>query len=1162
MEGGIKKLRKQLGLYLFAMVSLVISNIFIWNNFNSSGEYLNRLADNVSTIASINGLVSTVKEAESGVRGFVITGNKSYLAPFTNAKISLENDFKELNKKLNESSQKRRISELAKIVKRRLARLDEIIELYRKRGQEAVEDMMVEGTGLQDMSMIREISGEIRAFAYEQNDWLNDAASAGTKKAIISFVVSSAIITGLFIFVFIATYRMLSQQVARSRIMSDQAELSERVAEEFESLEDICGHIIGFLAPKMDALLGSFYISDHTAIEGPSKNSGLKLVGTFGAQRDSFPAKLALGEGILGEGVKTNQIQVLNKLPEDYPKMSSSIGESRPHSALIAPLYYEGEPLGVLEFGSFHDFTKEKLDYLEAIRESIAVSLSSALARNEVKVALQETKRFASQLQEQREELRTANEELEEKTEAVSASKERLQTQQEELRVINEELEEQTERLEVQKEQLESSNLRLKKAREESFTFAEEAKRANRYKSEFLANMSHELRTPLNSLLILSDLLRNNKDGNLSEQEVEYASTINRSGNDLLDLINDILDLSKVEAGKMSLELGSFALKEVESELEQMFAPLAKNNGIDFITDNPVPDISIEGDKKRLMQICKNFLSNAMKFTENGSVKLSFKKLSTQEVEGSPLKDKRDVVAISVEDTGIGIPKEKQEQVFQAFQQIDGSLSRKFSGTGLGLTISKQMAELIEGDISLESEEGRGSKFTLYIPLAIDKEAGEFSLPKAASKEFLSKSSSETSGQNKEETFDLESLKSFSKKDGKTVLIVEDDLDFARILLQKAQEFGFDPIHAPTAKKAFELMKESRPVGVLLDVELPDESGLTILRKLKSDPRTRSIPIHMISSHNFSPMALNEGAVGYFEKPINEEQMNEVFKRIETVIAKEVKKVLVVEDDDVQRNSVCALLSARASVNCEVAATGEEALEKLEDEEIDCVILDLNLPDMSGAQLLERLEKSDRSYPPVVVYTGKELGRREEEKIRRFSDSIIVKGARSPERLLDEVGLFLHEVYDESASKEDHTAKEFVESAKRLNEKKILIVDDDMRNVFSLTAALEQQGAEIAVARNGQEALDKLQEDPDQDAVLMDIMMPVMDGLEAISKIRGDLEMGDLPIIALTAKAMKNDREECLSAGANDYMSKPVDIDKLIGLLKVWLPRNGQGRRS
>ncbi len=379
------------------------------------------------------------------------------------------------------------------------------------------------------------------------------------------------------------------------------------------------------------------------------------------------------------------------------------------------------------------------------------------------------------------------------------------------------------------------------------------------------------------------------------------------------------------------------------------------------------------------------------------------------------------------------------------------------------------------------------------------------------------------------------------------------------MLLQKAQEFDFDPLHAPTAKKAFELIRESRPVGILLDVELPDESGLTILRKLKSSSKTRSIPIHMISSHNFSPLALNEGAVGYFEKPINEEQMNSVFERIEKIIAKEVKTVLVVEDDETQRKSVCALLSARASVNCLVAASGEEALGKLDSEEIDCVILDLNLPDMSGTDLLEKLEKGRKNYPPVVVYTGKDLGRREEERIRRFSDSIIVKGARSPERLLDEVGLFLHEVYDEKSHKVEDSARDFVESSKRLKEKKILVVDDDMRNVFSLTAALEQQGAEISVARNGQEAIDKLKEDPDQDAVLMDIMMPVMDGLEAIEKIRDDLGFGDLPIIALTAKAMKNDREECLSAGANDYMAKPVNIEKLIGLLKVWLPRKGHG---
>ncbi len=728
MESGIKKLRKQLGLYLFAMLALVISNIFIWNNFNSSGEYLNRLARNVSTIATINKLVSTVKEAESGVRGFVITGNRSYLGPFRGAKITLEAEFIDLKAKVKSGSQRRRIFELRKGVSRRLGRLDVIIEQFGRKGQEAVEEMMIEGSGLQDMARIEKISDEIRSFAFEQNDWLNDAAREGTRKAIISFAISSGIITTLFLFVFISTYRMLSQQITRSRIVSDQAELSEKVAKEFDSLEDICGHVLNFLAPKMDALLGSLYLndpSDHNKEDGSNR---LKLVATYGAQTGSFPKGFGAGEGLLGEGIKKNKIEVISSLPDGYPKMSSSLGAALPSSVMAAPLFYEGEPLGIIELGSVQKFSKDKQEYLEAMRENIAISLSSALARNEIKLALKETQRFASQLQEQREELRTANEELEEKTEALSASKERLQTQQEELRVINEELEEQTERLEVQKEQLESSNLRLKKARQESFSFAEEARRANRYKSEFLANMSHELRTPLNSLLILSDLLRNNKDGNLSEQEVEYAATINRSGNDLLDLINDILDLSKVEAGKMSLDLSSFTLGEVEKELKQMFAPLAKNNGIDFVLKNEAPEVAMKGDKKRLMQIVKNFLSNALKFTEKGEVELRIKKLSKSELEKSPL-GKGPGVSFSVKDTGIGIPKEKQEHVFQAFQQIDGSLSRKFSGTGLGLTISKQMADLIEGDIVLESAEGKGSTFTLFAPLELEPHGEEASFP-------------------------------------------------------------------------------------------------------------------------------------------------------------------------------------------------------------------------------------------------------------------------------------------------------------------------------------------------------------------------------------------------------------------------------------------------
>lgn len=1144
MEEGVKKLRKQLALYAFAMVALFGANYLIFTNFHATTKYFSSLRDNAETISRINNVASTVKDAETGLRGYVITGNEAFLEPYHEAVDSIGARLRELRKDLaNEPEQLIRLGTLDARAQARMRLLKKALRAFEERGKTAATELLSGGEELRAMRALRETVEEMELVEIVQKRRLNQGAFSASQKALIAFVAASIVIAALFAFVFISTYRLLRGQIIDKQTKSAQARLAEELVVETRNVSEICERALAFLAKKLDFEIGSFYI-----VEG----SALKLKAAYGAKNGDFSKTISLGEGLLGEAVKNGEMKKI-AVPEDFPKASSSLLEKSVKEALLIPIFHEGQALGALELGSFKAFKKEDLEFLEAVRENLGVSANSAVIREEIKKALREAENFAAQLQEQREELRTANEELEEKTEALSASKEKLQTQQEELRVINEELEEQAERLEVQKEEAEKTNERLRKARKESLEYARQAESASRYKSEFLANMSHELRTPLNSLLILSGLLKDNKEGNLSEKQIEFASTINRSGKDLLDLINDILDLAKVEAGKLGMEVREFLLDDIQIELEQLFAPIAKERNVEFVVENKLAGVEMTGDKKRTLQVVKNFLSNALKFTEKGKVKLSIERPTGERARQLGLQP-QEAVTFSVSDTGIGIPKEKKESVFHAFHQIDGSLSRKYSGTGLGLTISKQLAAMLGGDISFESEVGKGSSFYFTLPRKQEKGeiAGQDVRGRAGEngaanfeKRMIDRPERKTGGL-------VESLKSERVGMGAPLLIVEDDINFAKILIEKAREFGFDPVHSSTAAKAFELLASQKPAGVLLDVELPDESGLTILKKLKANPATRNLPVHIISSHNFSPMVLGEGAAGFFEKPITEGEMEEVFKTIESIISKKVKRVLLVEDDAGQRESVCALLTSYSSVKCDFAVTGAQAREKLgEGSDYDCVILDLRLPDMSGYDLLKELESLKAPLPPIVVYTGQELDQKQEAKLRRFSDSIIVKGARSPERLLDEVGLFLHEVHEDSGVSQTH--QDFVKSSEKLKNRKILLVDDDMRNIFSLTAALEGQGAEVSAAKNGQEALDALMKDPDQDAVLMDIMMPVMDGLEAIKKIRSELGLTDLPVIALTAKAMRADREESLAAGANDYMAKPVDVQKLVGLLKVWM---------
>jgi CheY-like chemotaxis protein/signal transduction histidine kinase len=833
--------------------------------------------------------------------------------------------------------------------------------------------------------------------------------------------------------------------------------------------------------------------------------------------------------------------------------VSSGTGRAAPGELLVAPAIIDGAIQAVIELGFFRRTSEIDRELLDRVSETLAAAIRGARDRTKLEELLEETQRQseelqtqAGELQAQQEELRVNNEELEEQSRALKESQARLENQQNELEQINANLEEQTQLLEHQKDALQQAQAALTEK-------AAELERSNQYKSEFLANMSHELRTPLNSSLILATLLADNKEGNLTEEQVHFARTIHEAGTDLLTLINDILDLSKIESGKVELSIEPVPLATTVASLESSIGPLAdqKHLGFSVAVDPNVPE-QITTDGQRLGQILKNLLSNAVKFTDRGQVGLRV----------SVMPDRR--LAFAVTDTGIGIPAHQQEIIFEAFRQADGSTHRKYGGTGLGLSISRDLAHLLGGELLVHSEAGRGSVFTLILPTAYSaaRPAAPALAPPAppADRAAAPRTPPPVLAPTPLPVSPLGDDRDQLAPASRRLLIIEDDLKFAGILRDLARERGFQAIAVHTAGDAMRAADQYTPHAILLDVHLPDSSGLGVLDQLKRNPRTRHIPVHVLSVADHSQQALERGAVGYAIKPVNREQLLEAFQKLDAKLEPRLRRVLVVEDDDRQRDSVRQLLSG-PDVEIVGAATASDALVKLREKTFDCVVMDLKLPDLEGIELLEQMAAQEGvSFPPVIVYTGRTLTPDEEHRLRRFSKSIIVKDARSPERLLDEVTLFLHQVEAALPSERQQMLKAARARDAALEDRRILIVEDDARNIFALSKVLEPRGAKVEIARNGREAIDVLSRHAAAgngaiDLVLMDVMMPEMDGLTAMREIRRRPEWKRLPIIALTAKAMKDDQEKCLAAGANDYMAKPFDVEKLLSLVRVWMPK-------
>ncbi len=878
---------------------------------------------------------------------------------------------------------------------------------------------------------------------------------------------------------------------------------------------------LAFLCEYLGAGVGAFYSYNDRSHE-------LSLSASYAmTRRKNLNERFAMGEGLAGEAAKEQKVICLTNVPPDYLPISSAIGEAKPLNIAAVPLLHDHRLVGVLEIGSFRAFTDRELEFLQQAREGLAVGISVNLSRKLVDDLLEQTQSQTEELRVQQEQLQQTNEELEERAQM-------LEQQREQIRTKNREVEET------------SRALKLK---------AEELERISTYKSEFLANMSHELRTPLNSLMILSSLLKENRDENLTDKQVEYATTIHSSGNDLLNLINDILDLSKIESGRLEFNYEPFSLRGLSDQLRTVFEPMAEQRGLTFAVtiEDGVPE-EITTDGQRALQILKNLVSNACKFTQQGSVTVrgylpgrAANPLSTP------------AIALEVADTGIGIPANKHELVFQAFQQADGTTSRKFGGTGLGLSISRQLARGLHGDIRLASSEGKGSSFTLYLPLDASIHKAEHPpaapvVPPAspARKEPL-QSEPDASLPPAVLPDDRERL----QPDDGCILIIEDDLSFAAILMDMVRSRGFSAIVAGDGESGIQLADHYLPSAIILDVMLPHIDGWGVMRSLKDSLRTRHIPVHFLTCLEDRQKAMNMGAIGFVTKPVNSEQLDEVFGNIENAIAKRVKKLLIVEENRDEARSMETLLSER-DVAITVAATGSEAMRLLTGEPFDCIVLDLGLSDMSGFEVLEKIQSLDESRRvPVIIHSGKDLSHDDEIRLRHYAESIIIKGTKSPERLLNEVTLFLHLVESGIDPEKKRMIRAALDNEAMLEGKKVLIVDDDMRNIFSLSSVLMEKNMAVIEAENGKEALERLNQDPDIDVVLMDVMMPEMDGFAATRAIRKDPRFARLPIIALTAKAMKGDRDECLKAGASDYIPKPVDVEKLFSLLRVWLYNNG-----
>ncbi|WP_132053581.1 response regulator [Pseudocnuella soli] len=1188
-------------LSLFLLLLSAIASYFSIRGLLRSAE---EVSHTNQVIIKLEGVISLLKDAETGQRGFLITGNDAFLQPYDDAIGKLDPSIRELRELTRDSeAQQQDVSQLTMVVRQRLDSLQARLEEKYRNEPLYLDGFMIGRETMQKARMIVERMTQREQAQLELRTATQRQFAASTPLLI---VIASLLAIGVTIVSFFRVLSDFNRRLAmqqelqqkdieitqRLNIIQDVAEkvaagnytirvtdensdllgslagslnkMAGSLDESFNQLaqkewqqtgmaglnDEVVGekdlpvlteHIIGYLARYTQSQSGAFYLLE---------NGKLRISSAFALAVNHRNHLLQLGEGLAGQSAASGKIMELEGVAPERYTVSFASGAITPAHVLALPIFFEKKVLGVIELASLEPFTAEDRVFLKSAAHNIGIALNTAYSRLRVQELLQETQAQSEELQAQHSELENINTELEAQAEKLQASEEELKVQQEELQQANQELEERSRLLEERNQLILERNLEIKAS-------AEQLEQSTRYKSEFLANMSHELRTPLNSILLLSRLLSENNEQNLSNDQVEYARVIQSSGNGLLTLIDEILDLSKIEAGKMELEYQMVPLPEIVDDLQRMFKPMAAEKGLEFSVHvaEGMHHI-IETDRLRVEQILRNLIGNALKFTAKGSV----------QVQVSQPDDKH--VSFAVKDTGIGIAAQKQQTIFEAFQQADGSTRRKYGGTGLGLSISRELARLLGGEITLESVEGKGSTFSLLLPLSkadaeaqpaqpsvvaleADPEADQQpaeSAPKAPEPQpaITARFTGTIPAPIPDDRDKIEA-------GDKVLLIVEDDTHFAQALLDYSRKNGYKGIVSVRGDEGIELAERYHPLGILLDLQLPVKSGWEVMDALKNNPATRAIPVHIMSSQEARTKSIAQGAVDFINKPVAFEKLSGVFRKIEEALSRNPKKVLIVEENQKHAEALSFFLKS-FEVHTEIRNSVSEGISALNREEVDCVILDMGVPENRSYEILEQVKKTPGlENLPIIIFTGKSLSYNEEVRIKQFADSIVVKTAHSYKRILDEVSLFLHLVEENKKDGTSGRNNRMSIFGEVLRGKTVLIADDDVRNIFSLTKALEQQGVQVVSAIDGRDALKQLETTGKIDLVLMDMMMPEMDGYEAIREIRKQGRYRNLPIIAVTAKAMTGDREKCIEAGASDYITKPVDIDQLLSLLRVWL---------
>ena len=1172
---------------------LFVSSFASYFSITSLIENSKMVRNSNQIIKDLDTVFSLMKDAETGQRGYLLTRDQVFLDPYIKAKEKIAGSINNLSNKFsNTGEQSKNFERLTASIEQRLAILEQNLKIQKEKNTVTTEQLLagkkhmdnirltVEKMQIQELDILKSRTADLDKFA-SYTPWLIllSALLSITITLVFFRKVSEdfnekSTLTGeleeknqesenrlsaiekVTSQISAGDYNILLDQKAQDNLgtvakplnqMAASLQSSFKSLEEKEWLSSSIAHLNDNMVGEksMEKLATDILqsITLHTqsrvaAIYLQQEDTLLHLMGSYALASGESKKPLKIGEGIVGEAFRSGKQILVKNIADDETTISYATGNTKPKNIIAIPIIRYSIPLGVIELGSTEEFSPRQLEFLKAISGNIGLAFYGAQSRIKMQELLEETQAQSEELQTQHAELENINEELEAQSQKLLASEEELRVQQEELMRSNQELEERTSLLEEKNALIEERNIDIQQK-------SIDLQQSTKYKSQFLANMSHELRTPLNSILLLSKLMTESED--LDKQYVEYGEVMQSSGQGLLTLIDEILDLSKIESGKMTLEINEVPLEDITSDMQMLFKPMAKDKNLDLnieIASETSPIINT--DKQRLEQVLKNLLSNAIKFTSAGSVMLH--------VSNDAVKEN---LIFKVKDTGIGIAEDKLNMVFEAFQQADGSTQRKYGGTGLGLSISRELSRLLGGEIDLKSTEGVGSEFTLTVPIDLNEATVKQPEPIQEKPVYLL---AETEKQPERFIADhipqpIDDDRDNIVEGDKVILIIEDDTAFAKILLNFSRTKNYKVIVAVRGDVGIEMAQTYKPLAILLDIQLPIMDGWQVMEALKANPSTKPIPVHIMSSMKFKQESLLRGAVDFINKPFALEQMQEVFKKLENAFNRSPKKVLIVEENEQHAKALSYFLSAN-SINTDIVKNVAESIDALQKQEIDCVILDMGVPDRNAYDTLETIKQNKGlEQLPIIVFTGKSLSQGEENRIKKYADSIVVKTAYSYQRILDEAGLFLHLVEEKSkkSQKQIGNFENLGELRNILKGKTVLLADDDVRNIFSLTKALEVHGMKVLPAMDGKEALKILKEDDTIDIVLMDMMMPEMDGYETIREIRISPQFRNLPVLAVTSKAMMGDREKCIAVGASDYISKPVDIDQLVSLLRVWL---------